>query len=338
MNLTTRYLGIDLLHPLLPGASPLVDDRDTVLRLIDAGAPAIVMHSLFEEQLTLEQLAALRHIDGHNESFGEASTFFPDSNVFAIGPDAYLNRIRQIREQTGVPVIGSLNGTTRGGWLRFAREIEQAGANALELNLFSVPTDPSRSGEDVERSQVEIVEEVVKTISIPVSVKLVQTYSSLPHFVTKLERAGAKGIVLFNRWVLPDINVENLEIERVLRLSDSSELPIRLRWLAILSPITKMSLSASGGVHDGLDALKAIMAGADSVQIVSALLKRGPETFKFILRELRDWLLEHEYESLAQARGSMNHARCPNPSGYERANYIQTLQAWHGEHAWHPHS
>lgn len=336
MNLRTDYLGIPLAHPLLPGASPLVDDRDNVLRLIDAGAPGIIMHSLFEEQFTLEQMAAHRHLDGHSESHGEASSFLPDSSVFAIGPEAYLNRIRQIREETGYPVIGSLNGCTAGGWVRFAREIQQAGANALELNLFMIPTDPGTSSQDIENRQLDIVKEVVKQVSIPVSVKLVQNYTALPNFVARLERAGVKGCVLFNRWVMPEINIETLEVERSLHLSDSSELNSRLRWLAILSPRTKLQLSASGGVHHGVDAIKAIMAGACTVQTVSALLRRGPEQFKVIHDEMKDWFVEHEYESVDQARGSMNHARCPNPGGYERANYIQTLQAWHGDPAWHP--
>ena len=328
MDLSTTYLGLRLAHPLMPGASPLVDDLDTVRRLEDAGASAIVMHSLFEEQLSLEQMAAHRMLDGHEH--GEAQSYFPATIDFALGPDAYLEQIRKIRAAVAVPVIGSLNGQTPGGWVSHAGLIEQAGAHALELNLYGLPTDPAVDGGAFEQRPLEIVRAVRAATKIPIAVKLSPFYSSLPAFVRALEAAGVAGVVLFNRFYQPDIDVEALELDRELRLSDSSELPLRLRWLAILSPRSKLSFAASGGVHGALDAVKALMAGANAVQLVSALLRHGPGRLREVLDMLRSWLEAHEYARLSDLQGSMNHARCPDPSAYERGNYVQILQSWHG--------
>lgn len=330
MNLATKYLGLTLAHPIVPGASPLVDDLDMVRRLEDAGAAAIVMHSLFEEQVSLEQMAAHRFFDGHAESYAEATSYFPDAGVFALGPDAYLEQIRKIRAAVAVPVIASLNGTTRGGWLSWAKRMAEAGASALELNLYAMPSDPEKSGAAIEDEQLAVIGEVTSSIPIPVAVKLSPTYSSLPHFLGKVAGAGAKGAVLFNRLYQPDIDVDELEVKRTLHLSEPSELLLRLRWLAIISPRTHLDLAASGGVHSAIDVVKALMAGATVVQVVSALLQRGPEHLTELVTGLREFLEARQYESIDALRGSMNLARSPNPSAYERANYVALLQSYHG--------
>lgn len=328
MDLTTKYLGLKLAHPLMAGSSPLATDLDKVRRLEDAGAAAIVLPSLFEEQITMEQAAALAHEDAHAESSAEATSYFPRPEGYRLGPDDYLALLGRVKAAVKVPVIGSLNGVTQGGWLSYARQMQQAGADALELNIYYVPTDPAVSGEQVEGTAVEMVKEIKKSISIPVAVKLASFYSSLPHFAHRLETAGADGLVLFNRFYQPDIDIEELEVKRTLQLSTSAELNLRLRWLAVLSGRVHPSLAVSGGVHTVLDVVKAVMAGADAVQLVSALLQKGPAHLKQLREELAKWLEQHEYESLAQMRGSMNLAKSPDPTAYERANYIHILQGW----------
>ncbi len=329
MNLATTYLGLPLAHPLVPGASPLADDLDMVRRLEDAGAAAIVMRSLFEEQVAMESLGAHQHLDGPANSYVEAQSYFPSTDVFALRADAYLRQLRRIRETVAVPVIASLSGTTPGGWLDYARQLEQAGAHALELNMYSLPSSPELNAADIEHGQLQIVSTVAQSVRIPVAVKLSPFYTSLPHFVAAVAKAGARGVVLFNRFYQPDIDIETLDNVQQLHLSDSSELLLRLRWLAIVSPRCPLSLACSGGVHSASDAVKALMAGAHAVQLVSALLVHGPSFLRQILADLQRWLDEHEYESMAQLCGSMNHARSPNPSAYERANYIRLLSSFH---------
>jgi len=331
MDLSTKYLGLDLPHPFMPGASPMVEDLDTVRRLEDGGAAAIVMHSLFEEQIVLEQLATAASLDGPADSFAEALSYFPEPDSLALGPEEYLEQLRRIREAVGIPVIGSLNGTTKGRWLDYAEQIEQAGAHALELNVYQLATDPEECGADLELRTIEMVTEVRQRIQIPIAVKLSPFYSALANFAKQLVAAGADGLVIFNRFYQADIDVEELEVERTLHLSDSSELLLRLRWLAVLSTTVETSLAVTGGVHSGLDAIKAVMTGADAVQLVSALLRRGPEYLTGIRRRVEEWLAEHEYESLDQMRGSMSLARCPDPAAYERANYMHILQGWTAE-------
>jgi dihydroorotate dehydrogenase (fumarate) len=328
MDLSTTYLGFTLPHPLMPGASPLADDLGVVRRLEDAGAAAIVMRSLFEEQIVSEQLAAFRHTEKHAGSFAEALSYFPDTNVFALGPDEYLEKIHDIKEAVDVPVIASLNGATLGGWLDFSKRMQEAGADAVELNVYCVATNPEETSARVESRVVEMVGALKAALTIPVAVKLSPFYSALGHFARALDQAGADGIVLFNRFYQPDIDVEALEVERRLHLSEPSELLLRLHWLAILSGRVEVSLAATGGVHSALDAIKAVMCGAHAVQMVSALLRHGPE----LLRQIRDgmavWLEEHEYDSLAQMQGSMGLQRCPDPQAYERTNYMELLQSW----------
>jgi len=328
MDLSTTYLGLDLPHPLMPGASPMVDDLDKVRRLEDAGAAAIVMRSLFEEQLALEQMATVGHVDAHEGAHAEAASYFPSLDTFRLGPEDYLEQIRKIKQAVNLPLIGSLNGATAGGWLDFAQQIAEAGADALELNVYFLAADPDETGEQVETRILEMVGAVKEKVHIPVAVKLSAHYTALANFARRLVSAGADGLVLFNRFYQPDIDVDELEVSRRLRLSDSKELPLRLRWLAILSGRLDTSLAASGGVHTPVDAIKAVMTGAHAVQMVSALLERGPEYLGQVKKGVEEWLEEHEYESLGQMLGSMNLERSPDPSGYERANYMEILQMW----------
>jgi dihydroorotate dehydrogenase (fumarate) len=331
MDLSTRYLGLDLPHPLMPGASPLVDDLDMVRRLEDAGAAAIVMHSLFEEQITLEQMHAVRAVETYADSHSEAMSYLPDPGIFALGPESYLEQIRRIREAVAVPVIASLNGVTPAGWVKHARLIEQAGADALELNIYLIAADPDESGSAVEDRVERIALAVREAVRIPVAVKLSPFYSSIMDMALQLERAGIDGLVLFNRFYQPDIDIEALEVVHHLRLSDPSELLLRLRWLAILSGRVRPSLAVSGGVHSVPDVVKAVMCGAHAVQTVSALLRHGPEHLTALATGLKQWLEEHEYESLRQMQGSMDLSRCPDPSAFERANYMRILQSWRRE-------
>ncbi len=328
MNLSTEYLGLALRHPFFPGASPLADDLDTVRKLEDAGAAAIVMRSLFEEQISQEQMAMYQYTDFHRECFAEAASFFPEPQDFRLGPDAYLEQLQRIKRAVQVPVIASLNGTTLSGWIDYARLFEQAGADALELNVYIVAAAPDVSGVDLESRTIELVREVKRTVNIPVAVKLTPYYTSLAHFVGRLASAGADGLVLFNRLFQPEIDVDTLEVRRSLRLSQSWELPLRLRWLGILSSQFSGSLAVSGGVHTAADAARAIMTGAHGVQMVSALLTSGPQYLSQVLAEFTCWMEEHEYESVDQLRGSLNLKACPDPSGYERANYMLMLQTW----------
>jgi len=334
MDLSTRWLGLRLKNPLIVGASPMVDDLGTVRRLEDAGAAAIVLHSLFEEQIVREQMASLSSLDAHDESSAEATSYFPAFDDLALGPDQYLELIRKVKAAVEVPVVASLNGSTDGGWLRYARLMEEAGADALELNVYALATDPWESSEAIERRTLAMLRPVKEAVGVPVAVKLSPFYTSLAHFARRLDEEGVDGIVLFNRFYQPDLDIEELEVQRALRLSDASELPLRLRWLAILSGHVQASLIATGGVHTALDVVKALMAGADAVQMVSALLKRGPEYLRLVLDDLIGWMTEHGYGDLDALRGTLSLARCPDPAAYERANYIHILQSWRAPVGW----
>ncbi len=328
MNLSTKYLGLSLPHPFMPGASPLVDDLDMVRRLEDAGAAAIVMHSLFEEQITRDQLGTIHSMEIHEHAFAEALSYFPRPEAYRLGPDQYLEQLRRIKETVRVPVVASLNGVTPSGWLDHARLIQQAGADALELNFYYIATSPSESGTDIERRLLEIVAIVRKQVTIPIAVKLSPFYSALAHLAHELDARGIDGLVLFNRFYQPDIDIEALEALPTLQLSDNRELLLRLRWIAILAGRVRTSLAITGGVHSAVDAIKAVMCGAHAVQMVSALLQRGPEHLAVIRAEVTRWMEEHEYESLAQMQGSMSLERSPNPAAFERGNYMRALQEW----------
>jgi dihydroorotate dehydrogenase (fumarate) len=328
MDLSTTYLGFDLPHPLMPGASPLAARLDSVRRLEDAGAPMVVMNSLFEEQIAREAMATAYSMETPKESYAEALTYFPEPDEFDLGPEEYLEHLARVKAAVSVPVVGSLNGTTSGGWLRFAQLIEEAGADALELNLYDVAGDPAETGADVERRALEVVATVKQTVTIPIAVKLSPYYSSLANLAHRLDELRVEGLVMFNRFYQPDIDVESLDVAPVVHLSDSSELLLRLRWLALLFGRVHASLAVTGGVHTPLDAVKAVMSGASAVQMVSALLRHGPGYLADVRAGLASWLEEHEYASLQQMLGSMSLQRTPNPGAYERANYARILQTW----------
>jgi dihydroorotate dehydrogenase (fumarate) len=312
----------------MPGASPLADSLDTVKRLEDAGAAAIVLRSIFEEQITREQNGLVHNIEVTSNTSAEALAYFPKPEDFAFGTHEYLEQILKIKAAVKVPVIASINGTTNEGWLSYAKTIQQAGADALELNVYYIPTDPRETSAEVEGTTIEIVRTVKKAITIPVAVKLSPFFSSMANLARQLDASGADGLVLFNRFYQPDIDVEALEVVPSLHLSDSSELLLRLHWLAILSGQVKASLAASGGVHTGVDAVKAVMAGASAVQVVSRLLEDGPQRLLTIFQGMKHWMEEHDYESLEQMRGSMNLQKSPDPSAFERGNYMKVLRSW----------
>jgi dihydroorotate dehydrogenase (fumarate) len=330
MDLSTTYLGLKLPHPLIPGASPLADELDGVKALEDAGAPMIVLRSLFEEQLVHEQLAAHSGIDAHENTFAEALSYFPSTKAFRFGPGTYLEHLARVKRTVDIPVVASLNGTTPGGWVDYAGLLEGAGADALELNLFLVPTDPGESAFDIEDRLASLVRSVRSRVKIPLAVKLSPFYTSLPHFARRLESEGADALVVFNRFYEPDIDVRNQQVVRCLTLSSSMELLPRLHALALLSGRMHLSLGVTGGVHTGLDALKAVMCGADGVQMVSALLREGPHYLETVRIQMERILEGDDYESLAQVRGSMSLMRCPDPKAYERVNYMHILQNWRG--------
>jgi dihydroorotate dehydrogenase (fumarate) len=327
MDLTTNYLGLRLAHPVMPGASPLADSIDTVKRLEDSGAAAIVMRSLFEEQIT-HDVAGLQKLEALEESHAEALSYFPKPDDYVFGSDEYLEQIRRIKAAVKVPVIASLNGVSNAGWVSHAAKMQQAGADALELNVYFVATDPKEPGAQVEQRVVDILAGVKKAVTIPVAVKLSPFYSSVANLAHRLDEGGAAGLVVFNRFYQPDIDVEALEAVPALHLSDPSELLLRIRWLAILYGQVKASLAVSGGVHTGLDAVKAVMAGASGVQVVSRLLEDGPQQLRTILDSMKRWMEEHEYESIAQMRGSMSLQKSPDAGAFERGNYMRVLRSW----------
>jgi len=334
MDLSTPWLGLRLKNPLIVGASPLVDDLGTVRRLEDAGAAAIVLHSLFEEQIVREQVTSFRLFEAHGNSSAEANSYLPPADDMRFGPEEYLELIRRVKAAVAVPVVASLNGTTQGGWLQYARLMEEAGADALELNVYALATDLWESAEAVERRTLAMVRAVREAAGVPVAVKLSPFYTSFACFARQLDVEGADGLVLFNRFYQPDLDVETLDVQRTLRLSDSSELPLRLRWLAILSGRVHASLLATGGIHTALDAIKAVMAGAHAVQMVSALLKRGPDHLRLVLDDMERWMADHGYDSVETMCGTLSLARCPDPAAYERANYMQMLQSWKMPAGW----
>jgi dihydroorotate dehydrogenase (fumarate) len=328
LDLSTTYLGLKLSSPIMPGASPLVDNLDRVRQMQDAGASAIVMHSLFEEQIDREMKAEYAHLRRHQDVFAEAANFFPESDDYALGPQEYLEHIRRIKEACKIPVIASLNGTQLGGWVEYANLIQQAGADALELNLYYLATDAAISGEEVEEQVLNIVRTVKASVKIPVAVKLSPFFSSVSHMAKEVELCGADGIVLFNRFYQPDIDLDALEAVPKLDLSTPEELRLRLRWLAILFGQLKVPMACSGGVHSAGDLAKSILAGASAVQVVSALLKRNPGCIRELLDGLREWMEQKEYESVAQMRGALSLQNCPDPAAFERANYLKILQVW----------
>jgi len=329
VDLRTRWLGLELPGPLVVGACPLGNDLGTLERLVAAGAGAVVLPSLFEEQLVHEQLGAHLFLDTYVDTNAEARSFLPDSDVFSLGAEPTLAQIQRCKAALGVPVLASLNGTTPGGWTRLAAELAAAGADAIEVNLYEVVTDPARSSHDVEERQLEVVASVVEAVPVPVSVKLSPFYSSLPGFVARLAQVGAAGVVLFNRFYQPDVDLDTLGVDRHLVLSSPAELPLRLHALALLHGRTPLELACTGGVHQGTDAAKAVLCGATVVQTVSALLADEPAAaLARLLRELVAWLDERGYATVDEARGATALDNVADPAAWERVNYARMLQGW----------
>ncbi len=328
MNLSTHYLGLKLSNPFVVGASPFCDNVYVARQLQDAGAGAVVMRSLFEEQIDAEQLALMHHIESSAESNAEATSYFPSFADYQLTPDQYLYQIEHLKSTLSIPVIASLNGCRPGGWTGYAKRMESAGASAIELNLYQLVTDPEIDASQVEADMLATVGLVATSVKIPVAVKLSPFHSSPAQFVRALENAGARGVVLFNRFYQPDFDTEELEVVPQLKLSDPSELLLRLRWLAIISPHARGSLAATGGIHATDGVIKALLAGAHAVQVVSVLLKHGPRFLSTLVDGLTIWMHEHGYKTVDEFRGAMNLRRCPDPAAFERANYQRILQSW----------
>lgn len=328
MNLSTSYLGLTLRNPLVIGASPCCDNLEICERLQDAGASALVMHSLFAEQVELEENARLRLIDGIADSHPEANDYFPHYDEYALTPDLYLRQLTRLKATLQIPVIASLNAHRPGAWMDHARRLADAGADALELNLYALATDPDQNASDVESEQIFIVRQVVESVRLPVSVKISPWHTAPANFLHEVELAGAKGAVLFNRFYQPDFDILELEVQPHLRLSHPSELLQRLRWLAVVSPHTQLSLAASGGVHTAPDLIKTLLAGAHAVQVVSAVLRHGAVAVSALLEGLQIWMRDRGYTTIDELRGALNLAHCAHPEAHERANYLQVLQSW----------
>lgn len=326
--LRTRWLGLELATPFVVGASPLSDHRSTLRELVDAGAAAVVMRSVFEEQLVAEQLAVHEFVDSRIDHDAEARSFLPDSTMFSAGAEPALAHLEAVRAAIDVPVIASLNGATPGGWTRIASQMQDAGADAIELNLYDVATSLDEPGVDVEARQVETVAAVVESVDVPVTVKLSPFYTALPNFVARLEAGGAAGVTVFNRFYQPDIDADTLDVDRHLHLSTSDELALRLHALALLHGRVGLSLAATGGVHSGHDAAKAILSGADVVQVVSSLLLGGAARLAAIAAELSTWLAAMGYTSVGEACGVMALDKVADPHAWERLNYAHLLQGW----------
>jgi dihydroorotate dehydrogenase (fumarate) len=327
IDLTTRYLGLTLRTPLVPSASPLSQEIASIRRLEDAGASAVVLYSLFEEQLRQESLELDHHLSAGTESFAESLTYFPQASEFRLGPEGYLEHIRKAKEAVDIPVIASLNGATVGGWTKFAQEIEQAGADALECNIYYIPTDPELKAAEIEQTYVDIVWAVKSAISIPVAVKISPFFTNIANVAKRLDEAGADGLVLFNRFYQPDIDLEELEIRPNVLLSTPQALRLPLTWIGILYGRLKASLAATGGVHDPQDAIKLLMVGASVTMLCSSLLRNGINQIRHMERGIIDWMEQHEYESVKQLQGSMSQLRCPDPSAFERAQYMRAVKS-----------
>jgi dihydroorotate dehydrogenase (fumarate) len=327
-DLSTTYLGLKLKNPLVASASPLSKKLDKAKQLEEAGISAIVMYSLFEEQIIHESLELDHYLTRSSDTGAEAMSYFPESGTYSLGPDKYLDMVSSLKKSLSIPVIGSLNGVSRGGWTRYARRIQDAGADALELNLYYMATDPNLKSEDLENAQVELVAEVSSALQIPLAVKLSPYITSLSNFAHRLVDAGAKGLVLFNRFYQPDFDLDELEIVHSLDLSTSADLRLPLRWVSILSGKTQADLAITSGVHTAADVLKGMMAGAKVTMMASALLHDGPNIVAPLLDQIQAWMKEREYESIQQMQGSMSQQSVAEPAAFERANYMKVLDSF----------
>lgn len=328
MDLTTTYLGLKLKNPLVPSASPMMESVDNIKKLADAGAAAVVLHSLFEEQISNESLAMHYYTTVSADSSAEASSYFPEPDAYKLDGEQYIEHIRKAKQAVDIPVIGSLNGVTTGGWLKYARYMQDAGADAIELNLYFIPTDLDVNSWKLEAAYIDIVKGIKNEVTIPVAVKMSPFFTSIPNMAKRFVDAGASGLVLFNRFYQPDIDIDKREIRTKIALSDSSSTRMAQRWIAILNGRLATSFAATGGVHTATDAIKLIMAGADVTMMASALLLHSPAYLKTVLTDLDKWLTVNEYESVEQMKGSMNQFAIEEPAAYERALYLKELKSY----------
>ena len=325
MDLSTTYLGLKLRTPLVPAASPLSEDIDTIKQMEDAGAAAVVLYSLFEEQLRQDSVELAQHLEHGTFSFAEALTYFPEPEEFRLGPEEYLAHIAKAKRTVGIPIIASLNGSSVGGWTQYAKAIQEAGADALELNIYFIPTDLDLTSVEIEQTYLDILKAVKSAVTIPVAVKLSPFFTNFANMAKRLDAAGANGLVLFNRFYQPDIDLENLEIRPNILLSTPMAMRVPLRWIALLYGKLKANLAATSGVHRATDVLKMLMAGADVTQLCSALIRHGVRQIGVIERDLVAWMEEHEYHSVTQLKGSFSQKNCADPSAFERAQYMKAI-------------
>ncbi len=328
IDLTTTYMGHQLRSPIVASSGPLQKDVSNILKLEDAGAAAVVLHSLFEEQIEVESVHLDRFLSGGAESFAESLSYLPDMHNYNIGPDAYLEHLRKAKMSVDIPIIASLNGISLGGWIEYGKLMEQAGADGLELNLYDLPTNETVSGTDVEQRLEDLVRHMRAVVRIPLAVKLSPFFSSIPNIARRLDEAGADALVLFNRFYQPDFDIEALEVFPNLKLSDPSELLLRIHWVGILAGRIRCDMAVTGGVHTHLEVLKSMMAGAKVAMMTSALLVHGVKWVEKVEEELVKWMAEHEYESVDQMRGSMSYRTVPDKSAFERANYMKVLSSY----------
>ncbi len=328
MDLTTNYLGLKLRSPLVVSASPMSEDVDNIKRMADAGAAAVVLYSLFEEQLRQDRLELHRSLEHGTNSFAEALSYFPEPAEFRLGPEEYLKHIAAAKKATKIPIIASLNGSSDGGWTSFAKQIQQAGADALELNIYYIPTSLELTGTEVEMTYLDILKAVKANVTIPVAVKLSPFFSNFANMAKRFDDAGADGLVLFNRFYQPDIELESLEVKPNILLSTPMAMRLPLRWIALLHGRVNASLAATSGIHRASDALKMLMAGADVTMLCSTLLRHGIPQIAAIERDMIDWMAEREYESVKQLKGSLSQKNCPEPAAFERAQYMKALTGY----------
>jgi len=325
MDLSTNYLGLKLRTPLVPAASPLSEEIDTIKQMEDSGASAVVLYSLFEEQLRQESVELASHLQHGTESFAEALTYFPEPEEFRLGQEEYLKHIAKAKQAVRIPIIASLNGSSVGGWTDYAKAIEEAGADALELNIYYIPTDMNLTSAEVEQNYLNILKAVKSAVRIPVAVKLSPFFTNFANMAKRLDEAGANGLVLFNRFYQPDIDLESLEIKPNILLSTPMAMRVPLRWIAMLYGKVRPSLAATSGIHRATDVLKMLMAGADVTQLCSTLLRHGVRQINVIERDLVAWMEEHEYKSVSQLKGSLSQKKCADPSAFERAQYMRAI-------------
>jgi dihydroorotate dehydrogenase (fumarate) len=328
INLTTTYLGMTLRTPLVPSASPLSEEIDNIKKMAEAGASAVVLHSLFEEQIQHEVHELHHHLTHGTESFAESLTYFPEPEDFVLGPEEYLEHIRKAKAAVDIPIIASLNARTDGAWSDYAKNFEQAGADAMELNIYNIPTDMKLTGAQVEETYIDIVKAVKAAVKIPVAVKLSPFFSNLANIARRLDEAGADGLVLFNRFYQPDIDLDELEVVPRVLLSTPQAMRLPMRWIAILYKRVAANLAATSGIHKAEDVIKMLMAGANVTMLCSVLLKHGIDQIRVIESGLTSWMEEHEYRSVIQMQGSMSQINCPDPSAFERAQYMKALQSF----------